>query len=321
MHTHDLSPWRHEHAFDTGNAAGERGTWWVMALTAAMMVIEISAGWAYHSMALLADGLHMSSHAVAIGLSAFAYWAARRFASDPRYAFGTWKLEVLAGFASAVFLLVIAGLMVVGSVERLLTPAPIRYQEAMLVAVAGLLVNVVSAFILGAAQHHGHGHGHRHHHSGHDHAEHAPAQDLNLKAAYLHVVTDAATSLLALAALAGGWWLGWGWLDPAMGLVGAALVAFWARGLIAETAKVLLDREMDDPVVGEIRDVIAQRGAAGEALIADLHVWRVGRAAYACALSLVTHDRQLTADEVRRWLSVHEEIAHATVEIHHCAAD
>ncbi len=324
MHTHDLSPWRHEHVFDTGNAAGERGTWWVMALTAAMMVIELSAGWFYHSMALLADGFHMSSHAVAIGLSAFAYWAARRFANDPRYAFGTWKLEVLAGFASAVFLLVIAGLMVIGSVERLLSPGPIRYQEALLVALAGLLVNAVSAVILGAAQHPGHGHTHGHGHGhGHGHHHHHPShgQDLNLKSAYLHVLADAATSVLAIAALAGGWLLGWSWLDPVMGLVGAALVALWAKGLIAETAKVLLDREMDDPVVDEIRELIAERRAAGEALIADLHVWRVGRAAYACALSLVTHDRQLSADEVRRWLSAHEEIAHATVEIHHCAAD
>lgn len=330
MHTHDLSPWRHEHVFDTGNAAGERGTWWVMALTAAMMVIEISAGWFYHSMALLADGFHMSSHAVAIGLSAFAYWAARRFARDPRYAFGTWKLEVLAGFASAVFLLVIAGLMVVGSVERLLAPEPIRYQEALVVAAAGLLVNLVSAFILGAAHHQGHqghSHGHHTHHHGagephgHHHGAPTPRQDLNLKSAYLHVVADAATSVLALVALAGGWLLGWAWLDPAMGLVGAALVAVWAKGLIADTAKVLLDREMDDPVVDEIRGLVAERGAAGETQIADLHVWRVGKAAYACALSLVTHDQALGADEVRRWLSVHEEIAHATVEIHHCPAD
>ena len=319
MHTHDLGPWRHEHVFDTGNAAGERGTWWVMALTAAMMAIEISAGWLYQSMALLADGFHMSSHAVAIGLSALAYWAARRFAKDPRYAFGTWKLEVLAGFASAVFLLVIAGLMVVGSVERLLEPRPIRYQEALVVAVAGLLVNLVSAFILGAAHHQGHSHGHAHGHGNGAHA-HAPHEDLNLRSAYLHVVADAATSVLALVALAGGWLLGWAWLDPVMGLVGAALVALWAKGLIADTAKVLLDREMDDPVVDGIREAVAARGAASETLIADLHVWRVGKAAYACALSLVTHDAQLSADEVRRWLSVHEEIAHATVEIHHCPA-
>jgi len=324
MHTHDLSPWRHEHRFDSGNAAGERGTWLVMALTAAMMLIEIAAGWRYGSMALLADGVHMSSHAVAIGLSAFAYWAARRYASDPRYAFGTWKLEVLAGFASAVFLLMIAGLMAVGSIERLLSPQAIHYQEAMLVAFVGLLVNAVSAYILGTAHHHGHGHGHAHAHAHrHGHADahghgHEHGHDLNLKSAYLHVVADAATSVLALLALASAWFFGWAWLDPVMGLVGAALVAVWAKGLIGETAKVLLDREMDAPVVAEIREVIAERGAASETTITDLHVWRVGKTAYACALGLVTHDAALTANEVREWLSVHEEIAHATVEIHRC---
>lgn len=312
MHAHDLAEWRHDHVFDTGNAAGERGTRVVMWITAAMMIVEIAAGWFYNSMALLADGLHMSSHAVAIGLSAFAYAAARRHAKDPRYAFGTWKIEVLGGFASAVFLLVIVALMVWGSVERLLRPEPIHYPEALAIAVLGLLVNLGCALILGKAHHHDHDHGHHHGH-GHDHHH-----DLNLKSAYLHVVADAATSVAAIAALAGGWWLGWAWLDPVMGIAGAVVVAFWARGLIAETAKVLLDREMDHPVVDEIREVIRERGAAGETLIADLHVWRVGRATHACALSLVTHDTQLTPRQVREWLAVHEEIVHSTIEIHRC---
>ncbi|HEY1132227.1 MAG TPA: CDF family Co(II)/Ni(II) efflux transporter DmeF [Roseateles sp.] len=315
MHTHDLAEWRHDHVFDTGNAAAERGTRRVMWITAAMMVVEIVAGWFYNSMALLADGLHMSSHAVAIGLSAFAYAAARRHARDPRYAFGTWKIEVLGGFASAVFLLVIVALMVYGSVERLLQPEPIHYPEAMAIAVLGLLVNLGCALILGNAHHDDHGHHHGHDH-GHDHDHH---HDLNLKSAYLHVIADAATSVAAIAALAGGWWLGWAWLDPVMGIVGAIIVALWAKGLIADTAKVLLDREMDHPVVEEIREVVAERGAAGETLIADLHVWRVGRATYACALSLVTHDTQLTPRQVREWLAVHEEIVHATVEINRCA--
>jgi len=170
------------------------------------------------------------------------------------------------------------------------------------------LVNLVCALILGKAHDHGH------HHHGHDHDHH----DLNLKSAYLHVVADAATSVAAIAALAGGWWLGWAWLDPVMGIVGAVVVAVWAKGLIGETAKVLLDREMDHPVVDEIRAVIAERGAAGETLIADLHVWRVGRATHACAISLVTHDAQLTARQVREWLAVHEEVVHATIEIHRC---
>ncbi len=320
MHSHDLAEWRHDHVFDTGNAAGERGTRVVMWITAAMMLVEIAAGWFYNSMALLADGFHMSSHAVAIGLSAYAYATARRHAQDPRYAFGTWKIEVLGGFASAVFLLVVVALMVYGSVERLFKPEPIHYPEAMAIAVLGLIVNLVCALILGKAHdhgHHRHDHGHDHSHEHHHHHHH---HDLNLKSAYLHVVADAATSVAAIAALAGGWWLGWAWLDPAMGIVGAVIVALWAKGLIAETSKVLLDREMDHPVVDEIREVIAERGASGETLIADLHVWRVGRATYACAISLVTHQPALTPRQVRDWLGVHAEIVHATIEIHRCDA-
>lgn len=315
MHTHDLAEWRHDHQFDSGNIAGERGTLLVMWITAGMMVIEIAAGWFYNSMALLADGFHMSSHAVAIGLSAFAYAAARRHASDPRYAFGTWKIEVLGGFASAIFLLGVVALMAYGSIERLIKPEPIRYQEAMLIAALGLAVNLVSARILGAAHHHGHEHGHHEHSHANDHTHH---HDLNLKSAYLHVIADAATSVAAIVALAGGWLFGWGWLDPVMGIVGAVVVAFWAKGLIADTSKVLLDREMDHPVVDEIREVIAQRGAGSETAIADLHVWRVGKATYSCALSLVTHDQQLTPNQVREWLSIHEEVVHSTIEIHRC---
>jgi cation diffusion facilitator family transporter len=266
-------------------------------------------------MALLADGFHMSSHAVAIGLSAFAYAAARKHAKDSRFAFGTWKIEVLGGFASAIFLLVVVALMVYGSVERLFRPEPIHYLEAMLIAVLGLVVNLVSARILGAAHHHDHGHGHEHHGHGHERGHH---HDLNLKSAYLHVIADAATSVAAIAALAGGWLLGWAWLDPVMGIVGAVVVAVWAKGLIVDTSKVLLDREMDHPVVEEIREVIAERGADSETVIVDLHVWRVGKGTYSCALSVVTHDEQLAPKQVREWLSVHEEIVHSTIEIQRC---
>jgi len=316
MHSHDLSQWRHDHVFDTGNAAAERGARVVMWITAATMLVEIAAGWFFNSMALLADGFHMSSHAVAIGLSAYAYATARRHAQDPRYAFGTWKIEILGGFASAIFLLVVVALMAYGSVERLFKPEPIHYPEAMTIAVLGLVVNLVCALILGKAHDHGHHH-HGHDHGHHDHGHHHH-HDLNLKSAYLHVVADAATSVAAIAALAGGWWLGWAWLDPVMGLIGAVIVAVWAKGLIGETSKVLLDREMDHPVVDEIREVIADRGAASATELADLHVWRVGRASYSCALSVVTHDAHLTAGQVREWLAVHEEIAHATIEIHVC---
>jgi len=283
-----------------------------MWITAVMMVIEIISGWWYNSMALLADGWHMSSHAVAIGLSAFAYGAARRYAKDPRFAFGTWKIEVLGGFASAIFLLGVAVMMVVGSVERIFSPQPIHYQEAIIIAAIGLIVNIVCAVILGQAHEHDHGHHHAHD-DGHGHHH-----DLNLKSAYVHVVADAATSVLAVLALAGGWLYGWSWLDPLMGIVGAALVAIWAKNLIAETGKVLLDREMDHPVVDEIREVIETGPEGGDTKIADLHVWRIGKGKYSCALSVVTHDANLTAVHVRELLSQHEEIVHSTIEIHHC---
>ena len=312
MPTRDLSPWTHEHVFDLGNPAAERSTRVVLWITAVMMVVEIVAGWRYNSMALLADGWHMSSHVLAIGLTSVAYVAARRYAQDPRFAFGTWKIEVLAGFTSAILLLGIAGLMVFGSVERIFAPQPIRYQEAIIVAVLGLIVNIVCAVILGGAHHHHHAeHGADQH--GHDHPHH---HDLNLKSAYIHVMTDAATSVLAIIALVGGLMYGWSWLDPVMGIVGAIVVAFWAKNLIAETGKVLLDREMDHPIVAEIRSAVETGPEAGNTRIADLHVWRVGKQTYSCALSLVTQDSHLTALQVRQQLAQHEEIGHATIEIH-----
>ncbi|CAD5379488.1 CDF family Co(II)/Ni(II) efflux transporter DmeF [Pseudomonas sp. OF001] len=315
MHADKLSRWMHDHVFDTGNSAAERSTRVVMWITAATMVVEIAAGWWFNSMALLADGWHMSSHAVAIGLSALAYATARRYARDPRFAFGTWKIEILGGFSSAIFLLGVAVMMVVGSVERILSPQPIQYLEAIAIAILGLLVNLVCALILGKAHHHDHGHSHGHGH-GHDHHDHH--HDLNLKSAYLHVITDAATSVLAIVALFGGWLYGWAWLDPLMGIVGAVLVAVWARGLIVDTGKVLLDREMDHPVVDEIREVVETASDAGATRIADLHVWRVGKQVYSCAMTVVTQDATLTPDDVRERLSVHEEIVHSTIEIHHC---
>lgn len=315
MHSENLSNWIHDHVFDTGNDAAERSTRVVMWITAITMVVEIAAGWRFNSMALLADGWHMSSHAVAIGLSAFAYGTARRYAKDPRFAFGTWKIEILGGFASAIFLVGVAVMMVVGSVERIISPQPIQYKEAIAIAILGLVVNVVCALVLGKAHHHGHGHSH-----GHDHAHSHGGQhhDLNLKSAYVHVIADAATSVLAIAALFGGWFFGWSWLDPLMGIVGAVLVAVWAKGLITDTGKVLLDREMDHPVVDEIREVVETDDPAGNTRITDLHVWRVGKQVYSCAVTVATHDRSLTPDVVRERMSVHEEIVHSTIEIHHC---
>lgn len=317
MHTQNPSFFEHSHHFDAGNEAGERGARLVMWITAAMMVAEIFAGLAFNSMALLADGWHMSSHALAIGLSAFAYAAARRLAADRRFAFGTWKIEVLGGFASAILLLGIAALMVIGSVERILAPQPIHYAEAMAVGVVGLVVNIACAVILGRAHDRPHGHGHDHGH-GHHHSQVHGHHDLNLKSAYVHVIADAATSVLAIVALAGGWLYGWSWLDPVMGIVGAVLVGFWAKNLLVETGNVLLDREMDHPVVDEIREAVETGPEAGDTRVSDLHVWRVGRNAYACAIGLVTHDAALTPQKVRDQLSVHEEIVHATIEIQRC---
>ena len=318
MKSDDLSDWRHDHAFDNNSEAAERSTRWVMWITLVTMVVEILAGWAFNSMSLLADGWHMSSHALAIGLSAMAYAAARTYAHDPRFAFGTWKIEILAGFASALFLLGVALTMVIGSLERLISPQPIQFEEAIVVGVLGLLVNIACAYILGKAHHHGHTHEHPHVHP-HDHEHHAhdphePHHDLNLKSAYMHVVADAFTSVLAIVALIGGWLYGWSWLDPVMGIVGAVLVALWAKNLIIETAKVLLDREMDHPVVQEIKEVIE---SDGQTRLSDLHVWRVGKRVYTCALTAVTHDPHLTATQLRQRLSVHEEIIHSTIEIHH----
>lgn len=318
MHLHHLTDWAHEHVFDRGSQRAERSTRLVLWLTLVMMGIEIVAGWWSNSMALLADGFHMASHSMVIGLSVFAYAAARRYAKDPSFAFGTWKIEVLAGFTSALLLLVVALLMVAGSIERLLAPEVIRYREAIGVAVIGLAVNLISALILGRAHDHADSHGHAHGSTSDDQGERHHNPDLNLKSAYLHVIADALTSILAIAALLCGWLRGWDWLDPLTGIVGAVLISAWAKNLLIETARVLLDREMDHPVVREIHAVVETGSEAGDTRITDLHVWRVGRNAYACAIGLVTHDTTLTAEQVRRQLAVHEELVHATIEIAFC---
>ena len=315
MDMHEIEAWRHPHVFDSGNPAAERGARLVLWITLAMMVGEIVAGVAFNSMALLADGWHMGTHAFAIGLSAFAYAMARRFANDGRFAFGTWKIEILASFTSALFLLVVAAAMVWESIDHLLAPQQIRFHEAMLVAVLGLAVNLVCAWILGGAHHHHHDHGHGSH-------DHHHGEDLNLKSAYAHVLADAATSILAIAALAGGAWFGWTWLDPVMGIVGAMLVAVWAWGLARDAGRVLLDCEMDHPVVAEAREVIeAHPEWVITTRIADLHVWHVGKGCFAVILGLVTHDPELAAEDVRRELARHEELVHISVEINYCSCD
>jgi cation diffusion facilitator family transporter len=301
----------HTHAFDEGNPLAERNTRRAMLLTAAMMVIEIAGGWYYNSMAVLADGWHMSSHALALGLAVFAYSCARRYAGDQRFAFGTWKIEILASYTSAILLLGVAGLMAFQSIERLVSPTPIHYSQAITIAIVGLVVNLVCAWLLRGQ----HGHDHAGHDHGHDHDHgHAHHHDLNLRSAYLHVIADAATSVLAIIALVGGMFWGAAWMDPMMGIVGAVLVTVWAWGLLRDSGRVLLDAEMNAPVVQEVREVIEQ----GEipARITDLHVWRVGRGKYACVVGVVT-SASVDGDYFRRALGVHEELVHVTVDVCH----
>ena len=307
--TQSLAPdsLKHSHRFDEGNPLAEKSTLRVAILTAVMMVVEITGGWYYNSMALLADGWHMSSHTVALGLSLLAYVCARRFAHDPRFSFGTWKIEVLGGYTSAIFLVMVAGLMIFQSVERLIAPSPIHYDQAIVIAIVGLLVNLVSAWLLKDGHHHHHEHAH-----GHDDHAHQGHHDLNLRSAYMHVLADAATSVLAIIALFGGKLWGASWLDPVMGLVGAVLVSVWAYGLLRDTGSVLLDAEMNVPVVDEIREVIA--ASPVKAQICDLHVWRVGKGKFACILSLAT-DNDVSPEYFKKQLSIHEELVHISVEI------
>lgn len=303
---------KHTHHFNEGNPLAEKNTARVVALTTLMMAVEIIGGYTFNSMALLADGWHMSSHALALGLSLFAYIFARRFALDARFAFGTWKIEVLGGYTSAILLMMVAALMMFQSIDRLLSPSPIYYDQAIAIAIAGLVVNLVCAWLLKD----GHGAGHHHHHADHDHGPHHG--DLNLRSAYLHVIADAATSVLAIFALIGGKFWGAIWLDPVMGIVGAVLVAVWAYGLLRDSGRVLLDAEMNAPVVTEIREVIDASPIKAE--ISDLHVWRVGKDKYACILGLITAEAA-SPEYFRQQLRVHEELAHVTVEVNSLATN
>jgi cation diffusion facilitator family transporter len=325
MAIHNLSAWQHNHAFDAGNRAAEQRTWIVVGITAITMVVEIVGGIITGSMALLADGWHMSTHVVALSIAGMAYVLARRWSRDARFAFGTWKIEVLGAFASALLLGVVAIAMVVESIHRLVQPAPINFVPALAVAVIGLVVNLASAWVLHAGHeghehadpaHHDHDHerepGHDHGHGhGHEHAHH----DLNLRSAYVHVIADAFTSVLAIAALSAGLWAGWSWLDPVMGLVGGGVIAWWAKGLLADSARVLLDREMDAPVVSRIRGAIE---SDNDAEIADLHVWRVGRASYAAVMTVVAHE-PLTPAAYRGRLAHIDSLVHVSVEVNRCA--
>ena len=302
---------QHTHHFDEGNPLAQKRILIATILTAVMMLLEVIGGWVFQSMALLADGWHMSSHMLALGLAYFAYRAARHYAHDQRFSFGTWKIEILAGYSSAILLMVVAGFMAFHSVERLFSPVQIHYNEAIPIAILGLVVNLICAWLLHDGDHH-------HHHHHHDHAsiEHEHHHDLNQKAAFMHVVADAVTSIFAIIALIFGKYLGWDFLDAVLGVVGSLLVAKWALGLMQETGKTLLDVEMDHHVVDEIRMVVA---ALPQTTLTDLHVWKVGKGKFSCILALET-SADLNADQVREQLSVHAEIVHISVEINSAVA-
>jgi cation diffusion facilitator family transporter len=289
----------HEHHFNQHlPKSGETRTRWVVLMTAAMMAVEITTGILFGSMALLADGLHMASHTAALGLSVFAYSFARRRAHDPSFSFGTGKLNPLAGFASAIVLALFALLMIVESIDRFMHPVAIAYNEAIVVAVLGLLVNGISVIILrDSHDHHDVGSSHKHDH--------------NLLAAYLHVLADALTSILAIAALLAAKYVGLTWMDPAMGVVGGILVARWSWGLLRGTGRVLVDRQAPDEVLESVRTAIDGNAVR----LIDLHVWEIGPG-YRAAILAVESDRSLAPSEVKKMIPEELRIAHATVEIH-----
>lgn len=306
----DLAGRTHDHVYlGSSHDANARRTLWVVALTAAMMVAEIAAGYLTGSMALLADGFHMATHAGALGVAAAAYAYAKRHAHSPAFSFGTGKVGDLAGFASAMVLGLIAFAIGVESVLRLFQPITVAFGEATIIAVVGLGVNIVSAFLLSGGHHeHGHGHGHDHH-NGNDHG-HAHAGDNNLRSAYVHVLADALTSALAIAALLAGRYLGWTWMDPAMGIVGAVVIARWSWTLMRDTAAVLLD-VTDDHVAGEVRALVE---APGDVRVADLHIWRIGPEAHAAIVSVVGRPG-VGNDTIRARLAPVHELRHLTIEI------
>ncbi len=304
----------HGHTF-LGDAHGrnERRTWLVVALTTVMMVVEIAAGLIFNSMALLADGWHMATHAGALAITGLAYRYARKHADDPRFSFGTGKIGDLAGYTNAVVLCIVSLFIAYESVERLINPLDISFTEAMVVAVMGLIVNLVSAFLLHGGHHHGHDHGHHHGHDQHHGHSHDGA-DHNLRAAYLHVLADALTSVAAIVALAAGRFLGWGWMDPIMGVVGALVIAKWAIGLLRDTGKVLVD-VAPAPLVESVRQRLEQQH--GEH-VSDLHLWRVGPGHYAAVVSVLSHADAPSSEDYKLLLEDVPGLSHVTVEVTRC---
>jgi len=305
MHGTNLEPWSHDHVFGQDERKdGEARTMAVIALTAATMVAEVAAGLVTGSMALLADGLHMASHTAALGLAAFAYRYARRHAGDPRFSFGTGKVNALAGFTGAIFLLVFALWMAVECIGRFLEPVPIDFDVALFVAVGGLLINGLCAVILGF--------GHHHHQDGVGHVH----RDHNLWSAYLHVLADALTSLVAIVALLAGKYYDAVWLDPAAAMVAMVLVVRWSVTLIRDSAKVLLDWQGPEALSAAIKDSIQ---ATDGNRISDLHLWSIGQALYAAEIAVVT-DRPKSAQHYKDLLAHVPHLAHVTVEVHYSGA-
>jgi len=288
------------HDFLHGQAHGERRVYMVLALTIITMIVEIVAGLAFNSMALTADGWHMGTHAAAFGITIFAYRYARRHASNPRFSFGTGKVSVLGGFASAIALGVVALLMALESAHRLIAPRDIHFNEAIVVAVVGLVVNLVSALLLKENHHHGHGHDHHHHH------------DPNLKAAYFHVLADALTSVTAIVALTLGRFFGWVVLDPVMGIVGSLIIARWALGLLKDTSGILLDGSVADETRNAIRSAVEDHS---ECRITDLHVWAVAPGHLAVILAVQARHAYDPGD-IKELLSGIPHLLHVNVEIH-----
>ena len=312
MHAHSLSDWRHDHVFlGEAHDRNERRTWMVVGLTAAMMVAEIAGGMIFGSMALLADGWHMSTHAGALAIAAGAYRYARRHARDPRFAFGTGKLGDLAGFASAIVLAMVSLGIGYESVTRLFQPVAIHYGEAVAIAVVGLAVNLLSARLLWDDHHHHH-HDHDDHDDDHDHGHHHH-HDHNLRAAYWHVLADALTSILAIAGLLAAWAYGWTWLDPVIGIVGACVIAHWSWGLIRESGAVLLDAAPNAALERTIRERLEQ----DDDRIADLHVWRLGPGHHGAIVSLVS-DEPAPVERYKARLADVATLSHLTVEVHRC---
>jgi cation diffusion facilitator family transporter len=312
MHSHSLDQWTHDHVFlGARHVRNERRTWFVVVLTAVMMVGEIVAGIVFGSMALLADGWHMATHAAALGIAALAYLFARRQARNSHFTFGTGKFGDLAAFASAVILGIVAIQIAFESFERLINPVAIAYREAIAVAVLGLVVNLVSAFLL-REEHDDHHHGHAHGH-GHDHAHAHHQRDNNLRAAYVHVLADAATSVLAISALLTAAYLRWTWADPVVGIVGAVVIASWAVGLLRSSGSVLLDVNNAGKMEGLIRQRLETRGDR----VTDLHLWQIGPGHRAAVISLISDD-PLPPSVYKRRLSGLHGLSHVTVEVEIC---